>query len=375
MKFKAVKPENLKKMEKGMYDEASEKGLPFDIWLEDYITTPEGGGFEKTVYHGMTNYDKAAYQNQLIKEGTNAQDLPVDALKLALAVQGIRAFGSNTDNVSKFYENSQSLILFPVYVTNQIYGASLRAGRVQDLIANTTTITGLDFRKIYLADTEPDRQMGITARGAEAPSKHYKVRKETVYLTKYMISLLFDYEALYDTPLNLYNTVLMKIGDQFAIDETDDLIYALINGDGNTNGLESAQTVTTVTSTAIEKLDIIGLKSALPLPYELDVFVGKKAYMRKYWDALSDMQNPAQQWGMTGMSLPRGYDWDRTIVTADRFFGVDSKRAVGLVTNDTAIMTETDKIINRQVVETVLSKRSKFHIIEQDAIGCLDIEH
>jgi hypothetical protein len=96
--------------------------------------------------------------------------------------------------------------------------------------------------------------------------------------------------------------------------------------------------------------------------------------MRKFWDALSDMQNPAQQWGMTGMTLPRGYDWDRDVVTADRFYGVDSKRAIGYVTNDAAIMTETDKIISKQEVETVISKRCKFHVIDQDGIGCLDIE-
>ena len=372
MKFKAVNPDKLKSLEIGMYEEASKAGKPFSQWLEHYITTPEGGGFEKTAYHGMTNYDKALFQAQLKREG---KDVPHDALEIALAVQGIKAFGSYTDTVEKFFQNSNSVVLFLVYVTNQIYGTSLRSGLMQSMIANTTTIQGLDFRKTYLEDSEPDRQMAITSRGAEAPQKHFKVRKETVYLNKYMINVVFDYESIYDTPLNLYNTVLMKIGEQFAIDETDDLICALINGDGNSNGLESAQTVETVTSGSIEKLDIIGLKSSLPEPYELDVFVGRTAYMRKYWDALSDMQNPAQQWGMTGMSLPRGEKWNRDIVTADRFFGADSRRAIGMVTNDTTMMTETNKIINRQVVETVISKRSKFHVIEQDAIGCLDIEH
>ena len=365
-------PDKLKKLEKGMLDQAAKDGLPIVPWLEKHITTPEGGEFEKTPYYGMSNFDKVIYREQLRREG---KEIPADALEILLAIHGIKAYGSSTDKVEKFFQNADTVVLFPVYISNQIYATALRAGLVDTFVAETTTIKGLDFRKIYLEDAEKDRQMAITARGGEAPQKHFKVKKETVYLVKYMISVVFDYESIYDTPLNLYNTSLARIGEQFAIDETDDLVYALINGDGNSNGLQSAQTVTTVTSTAIEKLDIIGLKSSLPVPYELDVFVGKKAYMRKYWDALSDMQNPAQQWGMTGMTLPRGYDWDRDIVTADRFYGVDSKRTVGYVTNDTAILTETDKIINRQLVETVISKRSKFHILEKNAIGCLDIEH
>ena len=365
-------PDKLLKLEKGMIQQAAEDGLPTVKWFENFITTPEGGAFEKTPYFDMTNYEKIIYRDKLRKAGS---EVPPDALDILLAIHGIKAFGSTTDKVEKFFQNSNSVVLFPVYFTNQVYGAALRDGLYQKFIAQTTTIQGLDFRKIYLDDSEPDRQAGISSRGGEAAKKHYKVRKETGELTKYMIQVDFDYESIYDTPLNLYNTVLMKIGQQFAIDETDDLIYALINGDGNSNGLQSDQTVTTVTTTAIEKLDIIGLKSALPEPYDLDIFVGKTAYMRKYWDALSDMQNPAQQWGMTGMTLPRGEKWNRDIVTADRFYGVDSKNAVGYVTNDTAIMTETDKIISKQVVETVISKRSKFHIIEKTAIGCLDIEH
>ena len=364
--------EKLKKLEVGMIQKSVENGIPFDLWLENFITTTEGGGFEKTPYHNMSNIDKFRYIDAMRRQGKEPEP---DAFQLALLAHGIKAFGSFTDKVEKFWQNSESVVLFPVYVTNRIYATAIRGGLVDPFVAETTTIQGLDFRKIYLEDAEKDRQMALSSRGGEAPKKHFKVKKETVYLNKYMIDVIFDYESIYDTPLNLYNTVLGRIGDQFAVDETDDLISMLINGDGNSNGLESAQTDTTVTSASIEKLDIIKLKSVLPEPYELDVFVGRKAYMQKYWDALSDMQNPAQQWGMTGMTLPRGYNWDRSIVTSDRFYGVDSKRTVGYVTNDVAIMTETDKIINRQEVETVITKRSKFHVIEQDGIGCLDIEH
>lgn len=362
----------LKKLDKGMYVDAATKGVPFNVWMEDHITTNEGGGFDATPYQGKTTFETWKLRRELISKG---KDVPPTAMEIALYAHGIKAHGSFTDPVSKFFVNSDTVVLFPWFVQDKIYVGALQASLVPELIAETVVIQGLDFRKIYLDDSEQDRQTARTTRGSEAPLKHFKVKKEQVSLEKYMIELDFDYEAIYDTPLNLYATALRQIGAQLGIDETDDLIYALINGDGNSNGLQSGNTETTVTTTAIEKLDIIKLASSLNLPYKLKKFVGKKAYMQKFWDALSDMQNPAAQWGQTGMQLPVGYEWDRSVVTSDRFYGVDPDFAVSYVTNDTTVMTETDKVINKQQVRTVISKRSKFSIVDKNAIGCLDIEH
>jgi len=370
MKFKGDATKLVKVMDKGVYDDALKSGQPLGVWMEEKISDTEWGGFEPTIYKNMTNYEMFKTRKELKRKG---ESIPPNAFEIALAAHGIKAYGAQTDPVSKFFLNSGTVILFPFWLSNQIYTGALMASLVPELIANTVVIQGLDYRKIYLSDSEGDRQTARTSRGGEAPTKHFRVTKQDQSLEKYMIELLFDYEVINDTPLNLYSAALQKVGAQIGIDETDDLVYALINGDGNSNGLEAGQTVDVLTSGSIEKLDIIGLSSALPLPYKLRKFVGRKTYMRLFWDALSDMTNPAAQWGMTGMDLPIGYEWDRASVTADTLYGVDPDLGVQFITNDTAVMTETDKIINKQQVRTVVSKRSKISIIDQDAIGALDV--
>lgn len=363
--------EYLKKInpEIGMYNEAANKGLSFSTWLEDYHVVQ---GYDPTIYKGLSNSERVALKKTLKAQG---KEVPLSAYEMLLADADIKAFGAITDTISKFFQNSSTVALFPEFMSNRVYAGAIRASLVPRLIAETVIIQGFDYRKVYLDDTEAERQTAQVGRGAEIPEAHMSVSTQLSSLKKYGRTLKFDYESVENTPLNLYGQALMQVGDQIGVDETDDVIYALINGDGNSNGLQSAQTVTTTATTVISKLDIIKFASALPAPYQLDVFVGKKAYMQVYWDTLSDMQNPAAQWGMTGMQLPVGLEWDRSVVTSDRFFGVDSRRTASYVTNDTVLMTETDRIINKQQVMTVFTKRSNIAVIEKNAIGCLDIEH
>lgn len=357
-------------IDKGVYVEAAKSGSSVSMWLEDVM--PKDFGYEPTIYQGLTYMEKEMLRRKLDLKG---EPVPKTAFELALDSFGIKAFGQFTDKVDKFYQTPGASVLFPEYISNRVYFGQLQASLVKDFIAETVIIEGNDFSKVYLQDAEEERQTSRVARGAEAPSKEFRVGKQTVSLEKYMIKLSIDYEAIYNTPLNLYSVSLQRVGAQLGIDETDDLVYVLLNGDGNSNGLEAAQTKTSVATTKIEKLDIITLADSLPLPYRLDKFVGRKTYMLKFWDALSDMQNPAIQWGQTGMALPMGFEWDRSILTADRFVGVDSRLGISYVTNDAVVMTETDRIIDKQQVMAVMSKRGKFSIIDQDAIGCLDIVH
>lgn len=352
-----------------MYDEAANKGKSFSGWAEDHIVEQ---GNEPTIYKGLSNFEIFALKRQLKAAG---ETVPLTAYELLLQQEGIRAFGEHTDFVSKFFESAGATVLLPEFIANRVYAGALLSSIVPQFVAATQVINALDFRKLYLEDTEPDRQLGKSGRGGEFRRIQIKVGKQNVALKKYGAILDFDYEVVSMAPINLYSVVLQRIGTQIGIDESDDMIYAWINGDGNSNGLEAGQTVETTTSGAITKLDIINLASALPQPYKLTKFVGKKTYMRLFWDALSDMQNPAAQWGQTGMTLPLGIEWDRSVVTADRLIGVDPNLACTYITNDAMTLQETDRIIAKQQIETVISKRSAFDIIDQDAIGCLDVVH
>ena len=356
------------KLEKGMYQTAADNGMPFFRWLEEQRAQKIG----PTPYYGMSFVDIWRYRKKMRAQG---KLFPLTAFEEQLKFFDIHAVGSITDVVGKFFRTSDTSVLFPEYVSTQVYYGLLQMGLTQEFIQDWTVIQGHDYRKVYLQDSEDERELAKANASGEFPSVEVTVSKQTIHLEKYGKQFIFDYEEIKDTPLNLYGAQLMRVGEQIAISETDDMVYVLINGDGNSNGLESAQTKTTETSGAIERKDVIKLAMALPKPYSLDKFLGRKAYGVEYNDALASMTNPSAQWGITTLILPQFFEWDRPVVTSDRFYGVDSKRTLGYVTNDTMVLTETDKLIGKQKQRYVVSKRSSIHVIDQDGIGCLDIEH
>lgn len=358
------------KLEKGMYQDAASQGISFAQFIEDVAV--KDWGWEETDYRGKSPLERIKLKREKAAAGL---PIPATTFEKLLEKYDVHAWGMQTDNISKFFVNADVATLFPEYISNRIYSAMLATSLVEPFLAETVIIKGLEFKKIYLEDTEPQRQLIRRARGAEFPKTKINVADQSVMLAKYGRTLEFDYEVLQSSPLGLYNIVLNRIGTQLGIDKTDELIYVLINGDGNSNGLASAQTQTTTTSTAIAKKDIIKLNRALPTPYKLNKFFGRKDYLIEYDDALSDMTNPSAQWGATTIKLAEAYEWDRSVLTSDRFIGVDSRYAVGLVTNDTVMLTETEKIITKQKVNTVCSTRLAYNVIDQNAIGCLDIEH
>ncbi len=357
------------KLEIGMYDEAARRGKSFGEWLEEYRVEK---GEQPSEYWGLANYEKELKRLSYLRKG---EDPPLSAFEMALQAHDIKAFGMHTDRVEKFFQSADTSVLFPEFISNRVYAGALSASIVPEFVAVTSVITGLDFRKLYLEDSQASRELKKTARGAEFPQTQIKAGKQSISLAKFGRNILFDYEVIYATPINIYAVALQRIGKQIGLDESDALVNALLNGDGNNNGLKAEQTCQTATSGSIVKKDIITFASTLPQPYALNAFVGRKSNMIDFRDALSDMQNPVAQWGQTGMILPRGVEWDRDIVPSDKLVGVDTAHAIGYVTNDSMNLTETERIIAKQQVRTVVSKRSAFDVIDPQAIGCLEVEH
>jgi len=72
--------------------------------------------------------------------------------------------------------------------------------------------------------------------------------------------------------------------------------------------------------------------------------------------------------------LPQWYEWDRDIITSDYFLGFDTRFAMGRVSTG-AMMTETEKIIRKQIDGTAVSYRAAFHVIDNQAIAIFDETH
>lgn len=360
------------KLESGMYTEAANKGMDFLPFLENYIVEK---GCQPTEYHKLgltTNLEKNMYRQYLAKQG---KPIPPDALEMMMYVKGVKAFGAHTDIVSKIW-SSNIQTLWPAYISSQIYHALIASAPITDFVAKIEIIDGENFKKVYIEDTEWKRSMKRGTPDAEAPLIVVKVSEQEIPLKKHWLQWKMAYEEINARPLGLYNVFLADVGLQLAVDRFDDLMYTFCQGDGNSNGLSASYTKTTATSGSISKKDIITLACSVPSPYTARRGVGTTTEMIKYWDALSDLINPKVQKDEIGIPLPYMTRWDSYMGgVADRLYTVDSERALIYVTNDTALLTETDKLIARQQVKTVVSERGAFGIIQQKALGCLDVTH
>jgi hypothetical protein len=245
-------------------------------------------------------------------------------------------------------------------------------GLVREFAMAETVIDSENYWKIYLDTVEDDRQLREVGKAAEFPETKIAVSKQSIRLVKYGRYISMAYEDIKFQRLNVFGKFMEQIGMQIDIDRTDDMIYTLINGDGNSN--TPGTTVTSATTGSIGTGDVVSWANSMPSPYKMNKFVGKKALLNEYLTTLADFDNPIATWGFMGIELPRSFEWDRSVVTADRFFGVDSRYAIEHLTTG-AIMTESEKLIRKQTNGTAVSHCDGFSIFDKYAVAIFDETH
>jgi len=369
----AVKIKELKGLDAGIYHETISKELGVNAFLEEKYASEAGD--DSSPYIG-----KSAFEVHLIRRSLKAagKEVPLTALEKQLAVLGIKAFGPGSDRVEKFYSvGGQSTILFPAFISDRISVGLLLSAPTRDFVMAETVIDSLTYDKMTMTETEPKRQLKKTNEGAEFPRTKVTTGEQRVSLPKFGRILEASYEAIRKQRLDVFGRFLQRMGQQIGIDEFDELVTVLVNGDGNTGtAITSGRTLESATSGSIAVTDVIGWATVAASPYKLGRFVGKKALLQKYYNAIAGMNNPVDQFGFIGISLPKSYEWDRvlTALVADTFLGVDANYAVEMIT-DGPVLVESDKIISKQLNETVVSKRSAFSVFDASAIYRFDETH
>ena len=351
-------------LEAGMYEEAAKTGQGFGGWLEDLKA--EKRSDDSSPYIGMTKAEILMKKAELRKAGA---EVPLTAVEECLQEAGIKAFGARTDTIEKFFQFSDTDVLFPDYIADRVYAGMLKESLVAEFSMGETVIDSTNFHKIYLNDVEADRRLGEVGIAEEFGETKIIVAKESIYLTKYGRYLTVAYEDIKYQRLNVFDRALQRVGQQIRIDQTDDMVYVLINGDGNSNtpGTTAQPAATGVIGVA----DVIEWATAMATPYKCDKFIAKKALLNTYYTTLADFDNPMTTFGFMGVELPRAFEWDRSVVTSDYFLGVDSRYAIEHITTG-AVLTEVEKVIRKQIQGTAISHRDGFSIFDENAVAIYD---
>ena len=294
--------------------------------------------------------------------GTDYEGL--DAYQRQLKRFDIKVSGAGSDTISKFFKTTDSAALFPEYISRAVQQGLEEEDILPKIIATTTNIDALDYRAIESVPTENDKELKLVGEGELIPETNIKTKDKLTKLKKRGRMLVASYEAIKFQKLDLFTVTLKQIGAYIARTQFQDAIEVLAESiDGPISG----------TGSAVNYADLVKLWDALS-PYNTTTLIATPS-------ALADMLSitefkdsyAGQTFHGTGkMITPFGAEVlkmsgseDRGVVALDKNAALEKVQAGG-------ILTEYDKLIDRQLERCAISTITGFSTIFSDAAKVLE---
>lgn len=293
----------------------------------------------------------------------------LDAYQRQLKRFDIKVSGAGSDVVEKFFKTSDSATLFPEYVARAVHQGMQEADVLPKIVASVTNIDSLDYRSITSIPTDDDKALKDVAEGALIPQTVVKTRENLVKLRKRGRMLVASYEAIRFQRLDLFTVTLRQIGAYIAKAQLADAIDVILNGDGNSNSAAE-----TAASSSLSYADIVNLWKDLD-PYEMNVLIANNA------DAVSMLNLPEFKDSAAGLNFhatgkmitPIGAELIRSgTLESGKIIGLDKNCALEMVKAGD-VMTEYDKLIDRQLERAAITSIAGFAKIFTDASRVLTV--
>jgi len=289
----------------------------------------------------------------------------LDAYQRQLKRFDIKVSGAGSDTVEKFFQTSDSAVLFPEFIARSVRQGMEQADILSSLVAVTTNINSPDYRSISSVPTEDEKELKTVAEGAFIPETVIHTKDNLVTLRKRGRSLVGSYEALKYQRLNLFAVTLRQIGAYISRTLMKDAVDVLVNGDGNGN---PAPVINSAQSGTLAYSDLIALWNAFD-PYEMSTIIASPDMMAAVLN-MSEFRDAAAglTFHGTGKSLtPFGAEMLKSPALAvGTVLGIDKSSALEMVKAGD-VLTEYDKLIDRQLSRAVISCTAGFAKISDGA--------
>lgn len=299
-------------------------------------------------------------------KGTALEGL--DAFERQLKRFDIKLHGAASDCVEKFFQTTDSAALFPEYVARAVRKGQEEADLLPYIVATKTDINGMDYRTITSVPTEAEKELKETDEGAAIPETVVHTQENLVTLKKRGRMLVASYEALRFQRLDLFTVTLRQIGAYIARTQLKDAVNVLINGDGNGN----AAPTSSLGGKAIAYANLVDFWNSFD-PYVMNTLIAAPD-MTAAILKLQEMRDAAAGLTFHGdgkQVTPLGAKLLKSsAVPAGKLIGLDKTCALEQVSAG-SILTEYDKLIDRQLERAVISQISGFAKIYPDAARVL----
>lgn len=296
-------------------------------------------------------------------KGTDMEGL--DAYQRQLKRFDIKVSGAGSDTVEKFFQTSDSAVLFPEFIARSVRQGMEQTDILPHLVAVTTNINSPDYRSVSSVPTEDEKELKTVAEGAFIPETAIRTKDNLVTLRKRGRSLVGSYEALRYQRLNLFAVTLRQIGAYISRTLMKDALDVLVNGDGNGN---PAPVINSAQSGSLAYSDLIALWNAFD-PYEMSTLIASPDMMAAVL-GMSEFRDAAAglTFHGTGKALtPFGAELLKSpALDSGTVLGIDKSCALEMVKAGD-VLTEYDKLIDRQLSRAVISCTAGFAKISDSA--------
>lgn len=295
-------------------------------------------------------------------KGTALEGL--DAFERQLKRFDIKLHGAASDCVEKFFKTTDSAALFPEYIARAVRKGLEEADLLPYIVATTTNINGLDYRTIASIPTEAEKELQETEEGTAIPETVVHTQENLVKLKKRGRMLVASYEAIRFQRLDLFTVTLRQIGAYIARTQLKDAVTVLKDGDGNSN----AAPTTSLGGKGVSYAALVDFWNSFD-PYMLNTMIAAPD-MTAAILKLAEMRDAAAGLSFHGdgkVVTPLGANlFKSSAVEAGTLIGLDRTCALEQVTAG-GILTEYDKLIDRQLERAAISQISGFSKIYTDA--------
>ena len=335
-------------------------------------------------------FDKGMNFSQFLESiDPSGSDDKLDAFERQLQRFGIRTKhdhkrGMYASNGEYFFNSNQpaSTVLFPEYVSRVARTYMMNEeDNINALVASFENISGNGtYRSIYIDDTQAQRTKSRVGERGAFPVVKVSWSEKATTLAKYGVSIEMTYEFVRRASLPVIETLIGRIMLQNRLDEVSEALTVVTNGDGNAKE-GSAATNSNLSAiqggspTGTESLTYVGWLKWLMLffPGRCNVAIMNSTNYAEFMAMAKPSTDPIWIYSLLDKSVlggapvvinPRIADTVRILVHDDvadnTIIGIDSRAALIGYRESGTDLTETNKIINGQWDEIVMSNTVGF---------------
>lgn len=324
---------------------------------------------EKSMYNCQKSFSEVLESLDPSEQYAGTELEGSDAFQRQLKRFDIKVSGENSDKVEKFFRTSESAVLFPEYISRAVKQGINSKNALNDVIATSTKINGIDYRTILPVLPESEKALNDVNEGASIPEVELKIADKLVKLDKRGKLLIASYETIRYQRIDVFTVALKQIGAYIAKTQIKDLYQHIL--DDISSELYDVKEV----SGEIGFEDWLDFKYSFS-DYNFNTIICSPNMAKKLY-SIEEFKKSAveSKYPLTGDAItPFGANVVVIESMDDGFYMAFDKNYAYEYVQAGEVLTEYDKLIDRQLERAAITVTGGFNTLFADSVKVL-LEH